>query len=52
MWAMKLIDASLLLRAVGEFVFDSQIRDSTTYESIICICIGAVYLALPMNKVL
>jgi hypothetical protein len=49
---MKLVDATLILRAAGELIFDSQIRHSITWESIVCICIGTVYLFLPMNKIL
>lgn len=50
--AMKLIDATLLFRAIGEIIFDVQIRDGAVWESIACACVGAVYLFLPMDDIL
>lgn len=52
MRAMKLVDATLILRAAGELIFDSQIRHAITYESIVCLVIGAVYLFLPMDDII
>jgi hypothetical protein len=52
MKAIKLIDFTLVLRAAGELIFDSQIRSSTTWESIVCLIIGVLYLLLPMNRIL
>lgn len=52
MRAMKLVDATLFLRAIGEIIFDAQIRDGVSWESIVCACIGGVYLFLPMNGIL
>lgn len=47
--AMKLMDLTLIFRAAGEIIFDSQIRSAICFESIVCICIGGVYMLLPMN---
>jgi hypothetical protein len=52
MRAMKLIDITLLFRAIGEIIFDAQIRDGVVWESIVCACVGAVYLLLPMDDIL
>lgn len=52
MRAMKLIDATLLFRSVGEIIFDAQIRDGVSWEPIMCICIAGVYLLLPLNDIL
>lgn len=49
---MKLVDATLFLRAAGEIIFDVQIRNGAGWESVLCACIGAVYLFLPMDDIL
>ncbi len=50
--AMKLVDATLIFRSLGEIIFDSQIRNGFSWESILCLCIGVVYICLPMDEVL
>lgn len=52
MRAMKLVDATLVLRAAGELIFDAQIRNEITYESVVCIIIGGIYLFLPMDDII
>jgi hypothetical protein len=50
--ALKLLDFTLILKPAGELIFDSQIRDDITYESIVCICVGFVYILLPIDLIL
>ena len=52
MMAMKLLDFSLMLRSIGELIFDSQIRNGVTWQSIVCLIIGIVYVILPMDSIL
>lgn len=52
MKAIKLVDFTLVLRAAGELIFDSQIRSATTWESIVCLVLGVIYLLLPMDSIL
>lgn len=49
---MKLLDLTLILRPAGELIFDSQIREGYSWESIACLCVGVVYVFLPMNHIL
>ena len=51
--ALKLIDFTLVLRSTGEMIFDSQIRMSgVEWVSIVTLCIGVVYVLLPMDTIL
>jgi hypothetical protein len=51
--SMKLIEISLILRCVGEIFFDVQLRGSgTTWLSILCLCIGTLYVFLPTDDIL
>lgn len=50
--AVKLLDLTLILRPAGELIFDSQIREGYSWESIACLCVGVVYVFLPMNHIL
>ena len=45
--AMKLLDFTLFLKAIGELFFDERIRDGFQVESIPMITISLVYLILP-----
>ena len=52
-YTMKLADLTLILRPAGELIFDSQIRMSgVEWCSIMTVCIGGIYVALPMDSIL
>lgn len=51
--SMKLIEASLVLRCAGEIFFDLQLRTGgATWQSVLCLCIGLVYLFAPMDDLI
>jgi hypothetical protein len=50
--SMKLLDATLIMRCVGELIFDKMIRESWTWGSMICLFISVIYFLLPMDRVL
>jgi hypothetical protein len=50
--SMKLLDVTLILRALGEIIFDSQIRTGVTWESYVCLSVAVVYCCLPMDSLL
>jgi hypothetical protein len=50
--SVKLLDATLALSAIGEIIFDSQIRSGVTWESYVCLSLGIVYMLLPMDYLL
>lgn len=50
--ALKMLEITLIMRPLGSLVFDFQIRNSYTKESIICASIALVYVLLPMDKIL
>jgi hypothetical protein len=52
MMAMKLLDFSLMLRSIGELIFDSHIRNGVAWQSIVCLILGFIYVILPMDSVL
>lgn len=52
MKGLIMLDLTLILKPVGELVFDSQIRSTWTYESICMIFLGFVYVLLPKDKLL
>jgi len=51
-YAMKLLDFTLICKPVGEIIFDSQIRDSYNVTSLIMLATGIVYLLLPVDRFL
>jgi hypothetical protein len=52
MRALIMLDLTLILKPVGEIVFDMQIRDEWNYHSIALIFVGAVYVILPKDRIL
>jgi hypothetical protein len=52
MLALTLLDFSIVMKPIGELIFDTSIRDGYHIESIICLIIGVVYLLLPMNSII
>lgn len=52
MKAMGLLDITLILRSVGEIIFDVQLRDGISYQPIVCLCVAFVFCILPKDKIL
>ena len=51
--SMKLLDFTLILRPIGQIIFDTQIRHGTgLYFNIGMIVIGGIYLVLPLDKMI
>ncbi len=50
--SMKLLDFTLVLKPIGEVIFDTSIRNTYQVESIVLICVGALYLVLPIDHFL
>ncbi len=50
--AVKMMDATLMMRGIGDLIFDMQIRQGASWQPILCICLGVVYLFLPMDSIL
>jgi hypothetical protein len=50
--ALKLLDITLIMRPLGSLIFDFQIKNSYTNESIICAAIALVFILLPMDGIL
>ena len=49
---MSFLDFALVLKPLGEIIFDSQLRQISSTESIVCLVVGIVYMFLPINKIL
>ena len=52
MTSMKLLDLTLLIRSIGEMIFDSKIGHGVTWTSIVTAVIGLIYFLLPSNKII
>jgi hypothetical protein len=51
--SMKLIEFSLVLRCAGEVFFDVQLRESgTSWQSVVCLCIGIIYVFAPTDDLI
>jgi len=50
--ALKLLDITLIMRPVGSLIFDFQIKNSYTIESIVCTGVALLYIMLPMNDII
>ena len=50
--AMKLLDFTLFLKAIGELFFDERIRDGFQVESIVMITVSFVYLIVPSTSII
>ena len=48
---MNLLDWTLLLLPLGSLIFDEQIRGGYTVSSIVMMIVAAIYLVLPLNKI-
>lgn len=45
---LQMLDFSLVLRVVGEIIFDYQIRDGAKALSWVCLAIALLYQVLPI----
>ena len=52
MISLKLMDFTLIMKPIGEMIFDAGIRDGVNPESIVLTCVAFIYILLPMDKVL
>ena len=52
LYALKQLEFTLLCRAAGEAIFDSQLRGGVQTETIVFLCISAVYLILPLDQII
>jgi hypothetical protein len=50
--ALKLLDISLIMRPAGSLIFDFQIKNGYTIESIVCASIAFIFIIMPVNKIL
>lgn len=50
--SLKFLDVTLIMKPIGEMIFDSSIRDGIGAESIVLVCVGFVYVIMPMDKIL
>lgn len=49
---VTVLDFTLVLKPVGELIFDYQLRHTFSINSLIMLCIGVVYMLLPLNMIL
>jgi hypothetical protein len=49
---MNLLDFTLVLRVLGEMIFDFQIRDGTQILSWISLAIGIIYQFMPVEIII
>lgn len=49
---LKLLDITLIMRPLGEIIFDASIRDGVNLSSIIMLAIAIIYFFLPMGKII
>jgi hypothetical protein len=50
---MKLLDFTLLLKPLGELLFDFQLRNHTgLYSTIAMIVVALLYIILPLDKII
>jgi hypothetical protein len=52
MVSLKLLDFTLIMKPLGEIIFDAGIRDHVQVESIVLTVVAVVYVCLPMDTVL
>ena len=48
---MNLLDWTLLFLPLGSLIFDEQIRGGYTVSSIVMMIVAAIYLVLPLNRI-
>lgn len=49
---LKLLDLTLMMKPLGEIIFDASIRDGVDASSIVMLCLGVLYFFLPMSIIL
>jgi hypothetical protein len=52
MVSLKLLDFTLIMKPLGEIIFDAGIRDHVQVESIVLTAVAVVYVCLPMDTLL
>ena len=51
-FSLTLLDFTLLFKVIGELIFDIMIRDGVKTSTIVLACIAALYMILPMGKLI
>ena len=51
-FSLTLLDFTLLFRVLGELFFDIMIRDAVETETIVLLCIAALYMILPVSQLI
>lgn len=49
---VTILDFTLVLKPAGELIFDSHLRNYLSKSSLVMLCVGVVYILLPLNKIL
>jgi hypothetical protein len=49
---VTVLDFTLVLKPAGELIFDSHLRHELSISSLVMLCIGVVYVLLPINTIL
>ena len=52
MASLMLLDWTLIMKPIGEMIFDAGIREHVQVESIVLTCVAFVYIFLPKNEIL
>jgi hypothetical protein len=52
MASLMLLDWTLIMKPIGEMIFDAGIREHVQVESIVLTFVAFVYIFLPKNKIL
>lgn len=50
--SLNLLDLTLFFKPIGSVIFDKQLRNQSLASTIVMICIGAIYVILPKNKLI
>ena len=52
MFALALLDFSIVMKPTGEMIFDSSVRNGVQVESIVCLVVGVVYCFMPATWII
>jgi hypothetical protein len=50
--ALKLLDVSLLMKPIGELIFDSYVKDGVHISSFVCFAVALAYCLFPVDWLL
>jgi hypothetical protein len=49
---ITVLEFTLIIKPIGELIFDWHLRHELSIGSLVMLCIGVVYILLPMNTIL